>query len=73
MATIKIFLEDNETEHDVKEMLRKALDTDPKEHDDNFAQPAAKDVYEKMLSEHENMWERMLREISAVLDEEVAE
>lgn len=73
MATVKIFLEPYETEDDAREVLVKALSHHEAggEHQEAFHQPAARDVFSKMIVEHEKMWQRMLKEVSAVIDEEV--
>lgn len=72
MAVVKIFLEGNETEEEAKEMLLKALTSQESGelHQETFRQPAVRDVYEQMDAAHQNMWSKMLEEISQVLDSE---
>jgi hypothetical protein len=70
---VKIILEHDETEEEAKELLLKAL-TPPEageEHIQAFHQPAARDVFNTLIHEHDKMWKHMLKEINAVLDEEV--
>lgn len=74
MATVKVFLEQHDTIEDVQELLFKALsqhESGEVHSEETFHQPAARAVYDKMMSEHALMWERMLREISEVIDAEV--
>ena len=73
MAEVKIYLDPHETEEDAHDLLRKALEHHEGggEHQETFHQPAARDVCNQMVVEHDRMWARMLREISAVIDEEV--
>lgn len=73
MATVKIILEEHETEEDANNLLLKALlhHESGGEHRESFHQPAAQDVFNKMILEHEKMWQHMLKEINQVIDEEV--
>ncbi len=73
MATVKIFLEPHETEADAKDLLFKALTHHEggEEHREAFHQPAARDVFNRMIVQHEDMWAKMLKEINQVIDEEV--
>lgn len=72
MAKIEIHLEKGETEEEVEEMLIKAFQHHAagKEHKEAFHEPAARDVFNKMINVHDKMWDKTLREILAVLDEE---
>jgi hypothetical protein len=73
MATVKIFLEPHETEADAQALLLKALTHHEAgaEHQEAFHQPAARDVFNRMIVEHDKMWAKMLKEINQVIDEEV--
>lgn len=73
MAIVKIYLEDDETEIDASEVLRKALEShnEGNGHKETFHQPAAQDVVNTMISEHAKMWERILRKVNKLVDEEV--
>jgi hypothetical protein len=73
MATVRIILDPHESEADARELLVKALThhEDGAQHKQTFLQPAARDVYEKMMVEHEAMFSKMLKEINQVIDEEV--
>lgn len=73
MATVKIILDANETEEEAREMLLKSLTHHDQgaEHRQDFRQPAARDVIAKMNSLHQDMWTRMLKEISEVIEKEV--
>ncbi len=73
MATVKIFLEPHETEADANDLLFKALTLHEEgtAHVATFHQPAPRDVFNKMIVEHDKMWAKMLKEISQVIDEEV--
>lgn len=72
MAKIEIHLEKGETEEEVEEMLLKAFQHHAagKEHKQAFHEPAARDVFNFMINTHDKMWEKTLKEIIAVLDEE---
>ena len=74
MATVKVFLEPHETEDDARDLLVKALTHHEAggEHKEAFHQPAARDVFTKMINEHDKIWQQMLKEISAVIDDEVS-
>lgn len=73
MATVKIFLELNETEQEAKETLLKALSSAVSEEDDAaaFPNPAAQDVYNILMQSHQDIWDRLLRDISIIIDEEL--
>ena len=73
MATVRIYLAPHETESEAKELLLKALTSQDSgaTHTEEFQQPAARDVFERMLNAHDAMWQNLLREISTVLDDEM--
>lgn len=73
MATVKIFLDPHETEVDAQDLLLKALTHHEggAEHKEAFHQPAARDVFNKMIVEHDKMWAKMLKEINQVIADEV--
>jgi hypothetical protein len=73
VAKVKVFLEPHETEDDARDLLLKALTHHEGggEHQEAFAQPAARDVFNRMILEHDRMWAKMLKEIAALIDEEV--
>lgn len=74
MATVKILLDEHETIEEAQESLLKALvhHDAGEEHKAAFHQPAARDVFETMIKEHDAMWDRILKEINGVLEEEVS-
>lgn len=73
MATVKIYLNKNETEEDAREVLLKALSMNETgdAHVEAFHQPAAREVFEHMERKHDIMWREMMEEIFLVLEEEV--
>lgn len=74
MATVKIYLEGNETVEQAEEVLFKALtqkqELDPKE---SFTDPAMIDVQEVLIKAQGEIYQRMLNRIFDVLDEEFQE
>lgn len=72
MARIAIYLDKDETEEEAQEALLKALQHHAagKEHREAFHDPAARDVFNKLINEHKKMWNKMLKDIQKVLDEE---
>lgn len=74
MATVKVFLEPHETEDDARDLLVKALTHHEGggEHKETFQQPAARDVFAKMMIEHGKMWQKILKEISVIIEDEVS-
>lgn len=74
MAKIKILLEKGETPEQAEEMLLKAL-TSQREglahtHHDTFEDPAMDHMAEMMEDFYAKQWEKMLKEIFEVIDEE---
>lgn len=70
MATLKVYLDKNESEDDFKANLTKALtlSTPEAQHEsDKFHDPAAEDILEKMLVAHYKMLSDVLAEIANVL------
>jgi len=72
MSEIKIYLEPDETIEEVQENLIKAFQAHAlgEFHKEDFQDAAARDVYNKMIKEHEKMWEILLKEIAEVLEGE---
>jgi len=67
---IKVFLDPHETEQDAQDALFKAVTMhaeDPK----GFSQPGARAVYEEMTRLHDAAWAKMLKNIFAVIDDEI--
>ena len=73
MAKVKIYLEPGETQDDVQELLIKAFQhhSAGAEHKQAFHDPAARDAFNKMINAHSKMFERMLKEVNQVIDEDV--
>jgi uncharacterized membrane protein YqiK len=73
LARVTIHLEKGESEEEVQEMLIKAFQhhSAGAEHKEAFHDPAARDVFNKMINEYDKMWAEMLKEIGEVLDGEV--
>lgn len=73
MAKVKIYLEPHETPEDAEEMLKKALQHHEagKEHKQAFHNPAARDVFNKLIKEHEKTWKKMMDDIFEVIDKDV--
>jgi hypothetical protein len=73
MAKVELHLEPGETEEEVQEMLIKAFQHHAagKEHKEAFHEPAARDVFNYMINQHDKTWAKILQEVSVVLDEEV--
>lgn len=70
---VKIILEENESEIEATELLIKAMQSHAtgEHHKEDFHQPAARDVVNKLINAHTRMTEEMMREIFKVLEEEV--
>lgn len=73
MAKVEIILENGETEEEVQEMLIKAFQHHAagEEHKQAFHDPAARDVFNKLINEHEKVMADIMKEIFAVIDSEV--
>lgn len=72
MAIVKIFLEPGETPEEAQEMLQKAYQYHAAggEHKQAFHDPAPRDVFNKLINEHDKMLSKMLKEILEVLNED---
>lgn len=73
MSTVKIFLDPNETTDQAEANLYKALGfhvTGEAHAADQFSDPATNQVASVAKTAHEKMYEEMLVEIFAVLDED---
>jgi hypothetical protein len=73
MASVKIILENGESEEEAQELLVKALTSQDEgvSHKETFHQPAARDVVDRLMSEYDKMMDSMLREILELIDNEV--
>jgi hypothetical protein len=71
MAKVKIYLDKGETVEQVEDLLVKAFQQHAAgaEHKNAFHDPAARDVFNKLINEHEKMLESMIKEIMKVIDE----
>lgn len=75
MAQVKIYLEKEETLEGAEEDLLKALQHHRTgvEHRETFHQPAARDVFRKLLKAHEKALKAIFKEVEEVIDEEIYE
>jgi hypothetical protein len=73
MAKIKIYLEDDETIEQAEDLLFKAMQHHRAgaEHKQAFHQPSARDVFNKLIKEHEKTWSEIQKEINKIIDEDV--
>lgn len=69
MAKVKIILNKGESILKVNNDLRKALEYQEKgdAHKEAFEDPAIKDLYERLLKSHQEMFEKMLQEVAKIL------
>ena len=72
MAKVDIHLEPGETIEEAEEQLLKAMQHQVgHEHKDAFHQPSARDVFNKLIKEHEKTLERTMKEIMGEIDSHV--
>lgn len=70
---VQVFLDDGETIDSAHELLQKAMQKHVagQEHKSAFHQPSARDVFNRMIKEHDKMWVDILKEIDKVIDDHV--
>lgn len=76
MSRVKILLEPGETELDAAHDLQKALEfqSTGQAHDEEaFEDPAMVDLSQRLATEHEKLYAKMMREILEVIDEEFSD
>ena len=73
MATVKIYLEPNETEDQAKEQLTKAFQAQANgdTHNDDFTSPLARQIAATLKAAHVQMLQKMFKEIQAVVGKEL--
>jgi len=71
---VEIHLEPGETKEEAEELLFKALHHHRagEEHRHAFHQPGARDVFNRILKRHDEMWKRMMKQIEEVIDDDVS-
>lgn len=71
MSKVKIFLDENETLEEAELDLLKALNSkNSVNNHSSFEDPAMNDVADRLVKDHEKMFEAMLKEIFQVLEQD---
>jgi len=70
---VEILLEKGETLEEAEELLYKAMQHHQAghEHRSSFQQPSAREVFNKIIKEHDKTWKAMMKDIEKTIEEDV--